>query len=133
MGIVVHVDMEPNLPDPELLRLFRQAVRRTIEAQIAVERECADARRASIIPRVEECVDRARQAGLLTRAWLFGSYAWGQPGERSDVDILVVGCSDPIGMASLVGRACGLDTHVIDWQEAPESLRDRVMREGRPL
>jgi predicted nucleotidyltransferase len=133
MGILGSVHVDPNLPDPELLRLFRQSVRRTFEAQIALEHEQSTVRRAAVVPRVRESVERARQVGLFTKAWLFGSYAWGQPGERSDVDILVADCSDTIGVASLVGRACGCDVHVVDWEEAPESLRARVLEEGVPL
>lgn len=125
--------MGPNLPDPELLGLFRQAVRRTFEAQITLEGDKARARPAAVVPRVRQAVECARQDGMFTQAWLFGSYAWGQPGERSDVDILVTQCRDPIGMASLVGRACGLDVHVVDWEEAPESLRARALEEGQPL
>jgi hypothetical protein len=67
--------VDPNLPDPELLRMFRQSVRRSFEAQIALENEQAGARRAIAIPRIRASVERARQDGLFTRAWLFGSYA----------------------------------------------------------
>jgi predicted nucleotidyltransferase len=125
--------MVHDLPDPELLGLLRQAIRRTFEAQITLEADQARARRAAVIPRVREAIERARQDGMFTRAWLFGSYAWGQPGERSDVDILVTQCADPICVASLVGRACGLDVHVVDWEEASESLRVRALEEGQPL
>ncbi|HVU51470.1 MAG TPA: nucleotidyltransferase domain-containing protein [Polyangia bacterium] len=64
---------------------------------------------------------------------MFGSYAWGEPGERSDVDVFVEGRTDTMAIASIVGRACGVDVHVIDAAEAPESLKARVLAEGLPL
>ncbi|MES1171741.1 MAG: nucleotidyltransferase domain-containing protein [Bacteroidota bacterium] len=121
------------LPDPDLVKAFRRAVRRHFEGQVALEREAAEARKAAVLPTVLDSIARARDEGLCERAWLFGSYAWGQPGTRSDVDILVDGCRDPFAVASLVGRACGLDVHVVDWTEAPTSLRDRVLGEGVTL
>jgi hypothetical protein len=38
-----------------------------------------------------------------------------------------------MAIASIVGRACGLDVHVVDSTEAPESLKARVAAEGLPL
>jgi hypothetical protein len=35
-----------------------------------------------------------------------------------------------MAIASIVGRACGVDVHVIDAAEAPESLKARVLAEG---
>jgi predicted nucleotidyltransferase len=125
--------MSSNLPDPELLRAFSRAIRRHFDEEIARERDAAATRRSTILPLVREGIARARAEGLCDSAWLFGSYAWGEPGERSDVDIFVEGRTDTIAIASIVGRACGLDVHVIDASEAPESLRDRAMAEGQPL
>jgi predicted nucleotidyltransferase len=125
--------MPSQLPDPELLKAFGRAIRRNFERQIASEREAAATRRSTIVPLVREAVARARKEGLCGAAWLFGSYAWGEPGEGSDVDIYVDGRRDTIAIASVVGRACGLDVHVVDSVEAPESLRERVCKEGQPL
>jgi len=125
--------MSSHLPDPELLKVFSRTIRRHFEEEIARERDAAAVRQATLLPLVREAIARARAEGLCKAAWLFGSYAWGQPGERSDVDIFVEGRADTIAIASMVGRACGLDVHVIDASEAPESLRNRVMAEGQPL
>jgi predicted nucleotidyltransferase len=125
--------MLPRLPDPELVRAFGRAVRAHFEKEVAQEREQAEARRAAVLPKVRAALARARTEGLCGGAWLFGSYAWGEPGERSDVDLLVEGCADPIAVASLVGRGCGLDVHVIRMSDAPASLRERVRDEGVPL
>lgn len=125
--------MSDRLPDPELLQVLRLAIQRHLTDEVAREREVAEARRAEIVPRVRQGIERARAEGACGRAWLFGSYAWGEPGDRSDVDVLVEGSRDSFAVASLVGRACGLDVHVIDMADAPESLKERVLLEGRTL
>jgi predicted nucleotidyltransferase len=125
--------MTTPLPDPVLLRALHRAVRRHLEQEIAQERAAAAARQVVVVPRVREGIAKARAKGLCHAAWLFGSYAWGEPGERSDVDVFVEGRADTTAIASIVGRACGLDVHVVDSTEAPESLKARVAAEGLPL
>jgi predicted nucleotidyltransferase len=120
-------------PDPELIQAFRRTVRHHFEEQIAREHEAAENLRAAVVPLTKQSIARVRGEGLCGRAWLFGSYAWGQPGDRSDVDILVEGCQDPFMLASRIGRACGRDVHVVAWSDAPEALRRRVSDEGLPL
>jgi predicted nucleotidyltransferase len=122
--------MSERAPDPELVKAFARAVRQHFADDIEREGKEAEQRRNEIVPIVRESVAKARAERLCTRAWLFGSYAWGRPGERSDVDVLVEHCKDPLELASLIGRACQRDVHVIDWSEAPESLRERVTLEG---
>jgi hypothetical protein len=46
---------------------------------------------------------------------------------------LVEGGADTFAIAALIGRACGLDVHVIDSADAPDELRRRVLGEGLPL
>jgi predicted nucleotidyltransferase len=120
-------------PDPELIEAFGRAVRRKFAEQAAREQAESEARRRAILPIVRQAVADARDQQVCGRAWLFGSYAWGQPGVRSDVDILAEDCPDSILLASIVGRACQLDVHVIEAESAPSSLRDRAMKEGLPL
>lgn len=108
-------------------------MRAHFEEELANERREAEARRAAVLPEVRRAITRARTEGLCRDAWLFGSYAWGEPGERSDVDVLADGCDDPFMVASLIGRACGLDVHVIAMSDAPASLKDRVRQDGVPL
>ncbi len=120
-------------PDPELIEAFGRAVRRNFAEQVAREEAESQARREKVLPIVRQAVECARGEGACGRAWLFGSYAWGRPGARSDVDILAEECPDPFLLASIVGRACSLDVHVIDAKDAPASLRDRAMAEGLPV
>ena len=125
--------MVPRLPDPDLVRAFGRAVRAHFEEEVANERAQAEARRAAVLPQVRAALARARADGLCGGAWLFGSYAWGEPGERSDIDLLVENCADPFMVASLVGRVCGRDVHVVEMSEAPLSLKERVRADGVPL
>jgi predicted nucleotidyltransferase len=125
--------MYPLLPDPDLVRAFGRAVRAHFEQEVAKELEQAEARRKVVLPCLRSALADARSQGLCGDAWLFGSYAWGRPGERSDIDLLVDGCADPFVVASVVGRACGLDVHVIELTEAPVSLKERVRADGVPL
>lgn len=120
-------------PDPELVEAFGRAVRRNFAAQAAREEAASEARRQAVFPVVRQAIERARNEGACGRAWLFGSYAWGRPGERSDVDILAEDCPDPFWVSSIVGRACLLDVHVVDAKDAPTSLRERAVTEGLPL
>ncbi|HXJ19176.1 MAG TPA: nucleotidyltransferase domain-containing protein [Polyangia bacterium] len=120
-------------PDPELVKAFGRAVRRKFEQDIVREQAAAEARRAAVLPAVRAAIAQARAQRACGRAWLFGSYAWGTPGERSDVDILAEDCPDPFLVASIVGRAAGIDAHVIDRKDAPASLALRATGEGLPL
>jgi len=124
--------MEPAVADPALLAAFRQAVRARIRRDLQEEEAGAEALRARVVPRVEQAVVAAREAGLCRHAWLFGSFAWGRPGGRSDVDLLVEEGS-PDEVAARVGLACGRMVHALALGEAPQSLREAVLSRGRPL
>src|SRR2546423_105217 len=117
--------------DPELLAAFRRTVRAKIARDLEREAAQAERLRQEVVPRVAEAGSGARARGLCDRAWLFGSFAWGAPGERSDVDLLVDGDAD--GVAALVDRACGRMVLALRLEEAPESLRVRVFSDGKPL
>ncbi len=116
-----------------LHRAFRDAVRAKVEGELERERSSAAARRERVLRALGPALARARNDGLCTSAWLFGSYAWGTPGERSDIDLLVDGCDDPERLASLVGQETGTEVHVVQTSSAPPSLRDRAIAEGEPV
>ena len=132
-SIVPLVPSEPDNPDPALLRAFRDRVRAQIA--LAIEREDAEAEalRARVVPVVRKALVEAREAQLGKQAWLFGSYAWGKPSPRSDVDLLVEACPNPERLAAFVGRRTGTDVHVVPLEDAPETLRVRAQAEGLPL
>jgi predicted nucleotidyltransferase len=119
--------------DPELLPAFRRRVLEVIQADLDREAAEAEALRAELLPKVGEAVRAARAGGRCGRVWLFGSFAWGRPGGRSDVDLLVEGCADPDALAAEIWRAVDRPVHVLQAPEAPESLVERARREGCPL
>lgn len=119
--------------DRELYRAFRRAVRDKIAGDLAAEEAAAAERRARVRKALRAALVEVRSRSLCDRAWLFGSYAWGSPGERSDVDIMAERCRDPEAVASIVARATGTDVHVVPIESAPPSLRDRVLAEGEPV
>jgi len=82
---------------------------------------------------VSRGVEEARAAGVCGRVWLFGSFAWDVPRPGSDIDLLVEDCAAPFSLASSVGAECAQPVHVVTLESAPSSLRERVLRFGRPL
>lgn len=98
------------------------------------ERALADARRARVVPRLRAAVAAARQDGTLDgRAWLIGSYAWGEPTGASDVDLLVERCADPHAASARLEDAVGLPVDVMPVASADPELLPHLTREGTPL
>ena len=121
----------PSESTPQLLRALRERVDAKIRADLAAEEQAAQVLREQVLAAVRSAVEEARSEGLSGRVWLFGSFAWGQPGERSDVDLLVE--ADDDALARRVERASGREVHAIRMAEAPASLRERVLAHGLPL
>ena len=119
--------------ETETWQSFARAVRSRIEQDLERERATADALRARVVPAVQLAVDRARSSELCCRAWLYGSYARGRPTGRSDVDLLVEGCPDPMRVATMITDGCGLQAHVVTMEQAPETLRRAAMEQGVEL
>ena len=81
------------------------------------------------------------------KVWLFGSYAWGQPDEGSDIDLLVVvrdsdespvrrsqrahRCLRGLGIAKdvLVKTRAELER----FRKVPSSLEAEILRQGRQI
>jgi len=82
-----------------------------------------------VVRRVQTTIADAR-SGLLGRAWLFGSFAWGMHEPQSDVDLLVERASDSFAVASFVGGRSNRQVHVVSIEGAPESVKTRVLEEG---
>lgn len=120
--------------DPELLAAFREAVRAKIRRDLADEAARSQELRDRIVPLVRQAIETARAAGHCRRAWLYGSFAggsWGQPGPRSDVDLLIEGDDETV--ARFVSRVASRELHVLALDRAPPSLVERAMAEGLPL
>jgi predicted nucleotidyltransferase len=118
---------------PEAWAVFAAAVRRKIARDLEQEDATAAALRLTVLPLVAAAVASARQEGLCREVWLFGSFVWGAPTERSDVDLLVAGCDDPMLLAGVVGKAAARAVHVVRLESADAGLRERVLRDGRAL
>jgi predicted nucleotidyltransferase len=116
--------------DPELVQAMRRAVRAEVERQLADEDRRANELRESVMSRLPATLARLRERGLLERAWIFGSYAWGTPTEQSDLDLLIESDRDALEIATLVSAELRIDVHAIDRRRAPQSLVARVDGEG---
>jgi predicted nucleotidyltransferase len=66
------------------------------------------------------------------RAWLIGSLAWGEFGERSDVDLVLkdVDAAEASRIEEAVARAAGAPVDLINLDDLPASFRQRVERDG---
>jgi predicted nucleotidyltransferase len=106
---------------------------RKIEADLERERAEAEALRERVLPRLRAVIGRLRGDGRCGEVWLFGSFAWGAPTPRSDVDLLVAGAGDVFALAGEVTAGVGRDVHAVPFEDAPESLRQRALADGLPL
>lgn len=111
---------------------FRQAVCAQIAADLAREARESEELRAAVVPMVRSAVAAARARGDCGRVILFGSFAWGAPGEASDIDLLIEDERDGRLSREVIASTSRL-VHAISWPEAPESLRERALREGISL
>jgi predicted nucleotidyltransferase len=112
----------------QLLAAFRRRIDAKIQADLAEEDRVAQALREQVLTTVRSEISKARDQGLSGRIWLFGSFAWGQPGPTSDIDVLVEG--DDASVARLIAKTTGREVHAIRVDEAPATLMDRVVTEG---
>ena len=113
-----------------LLADFRRAVRAKIEDDLAAEAASAEATRSRVMRRLTLAVQQTRARGALGRAWLFGSFADGQPGTDSDVDLLIEGPYDPDRVAGRLAAAVHRPVHVVPMSAAPPTLVQRAMNDG---
>ncbi len=118
--------------DPAQLAAFRRAVRANIQREIGEERAEAEQTRAEVLAQLAAVMTEARQRGFAGQVWLFGSFAWGLPGERSDIDLIIEG-DGADELASQVWRICNRPVHSMTFEQAPPSLAERVRRDGVPL
>ena len=107
----------------------------------ALRRRSEDRDRAAL-RRVEHLLARVPAAAALLRerfgvaeVWLFGSLATGRPNLHSDVDLAVRGLAperqfEAAGALAAV-LPCSVD--LVRLEEAPPSLAERVVSEGRAL
>lgn len=122
-------------PDPILLSQFRERILESLAKERGALSDASSPMQAQMTELLGKIIDEARRSGLAARddrIWLFGSFAWGQPDEHSDVDLLI-DSPNIDELAWRISRSCGRLVHAIALTEASPSLRRRVLRQGRPL
>src|SRR4051794_38876647 len=119
-----------------------------IEPQTDV-RTCAQTFLARVMRELEETARRADTLRVTageaaqnfrgfgsTGVWLFGSLAWGEPHQGSDVDLLVEGvpAADwPGAVREVEGLFAGAHVDALRAEDSPRPLVDRVGAEGTRL
>jgi predicted nucleotidyltransferase len=108
---------------------------RHLRACEAAARERGRERAARLVAKVMEA--RAVLVGRhgAQRAWLFGSLALGEPTPLSDVDLAVEGLPSSAYFQALADLMTlfGGPVDLVRLEQAPASLRERVLSEGREL
>mgnify|MGYP001046036606 CR=1 FL=1 len=90
---------------------------------------------------IDEMAERLRAIPEIAEAWLFGSWAWGRPNPRSDIDVLIIleyGPHDPKARRAIVLDALwdlrlNLDLVVLTRAEASGNKLAELARRGRRL
>jgi uncharacterized protein len=106
-----------------------------LRAREAAEREHGQARAAGLLGKMAEARALLIERHGARRVWLFGSLAAGEPTPESDVDLAVEHLPAGaylIALAELIALFHG-PVDLVRLEEAPASLRERVLAEGREL
>jgi predicted nucleotidyltransferase len=122
----------PATPWPDA---FVDACAATFRARGQARRANAQARAVRLRRAVEEAVSLVAARFGPTRIWLFGSLAWGEPHEGSDVDLLVEGLAAEAWSAAtaLVEEVVRAPVDLVRAEDAAPGLVARVRAEGRLL
>lgn len=111
-----------------------EAVARRLRAEARARDDEALRRAEGLLGRMGDAAALLRAAGA-GRVWLFGSLAEGRPRPESDVDLAVEGLPGAAFFEALAALMTLFGTRVdlVRLEEAPDSLRERVLALGRPL
>lgn len=105
---------------------------RTFLARVTRELEEADRRADALRAKAREAAQLLQGFGS-TGAWLFGSLAWGEPHQGSDVDLLVEGVAAarwPEAVRAVERLFAGVHVDALRSEDSPRPLVDRVRAEG---
>lgn len=106
-----------------------------LSALLERERERGAERAKRLVSRVEGARAVLLDSHGAHRAWLFGSLVAGSPTPHSDVDLAVEGLASSAyfsALADLMQLFQG-PVDLVRWEEAPQSLRERILSEGVEL
>jgi predicted nucleotidyltransferase len=107
-------------------QLAATLTRRARQRRMEDEKRLAHAR-AGAVDALRACI----ADGVLQRAWLIGSAAWGAAHSRSDLDVVVEGISEGYGLLwDRLSEAAGMDVDLLRPEELDEGFRTRVLSEG---
>jgi predicted nucleotidyltransferase len=106
-----------------------------LQALAAAERELGNARAARLFAHSAQARRLLVERHGARRVWLFGSLVAGQPTADSDVDLAVEGLAGSAyfgALADLMALFHG-PVDLVRLEDAADSLRERVLAEGREL
>jgi len=106
-----------------------------LRARAEAERQRGSQRAAQLLAHVSHARRLLVDRHGARRVWLFGSLAVGQPTPESDIDLAVEGLPSSAyfhALADLMG-VFHAPVDLVRLEEAAESLRERVLLEGREL
>ncbi len=85
----------------------------------------------------ERCTEVLRDKYKVKRVSLIGSLAEGIVHERSDIDLVVEGLPSDLYMKALTDLwdllPAGIELNLIPFEDAFESLKEKTIKEGRPI
>lgn len=112
----------------------RRAAERLVE-RAREERERREALASRVRMELDAVVGLLSSRYRATSVTLFGSLAWGGFHEASDVDLAVTGVTprDRALATADAEAALGREVQILDLDEVPESLRERVISHGVSL
>jgi predicted nucleotidyltransferase len=100
--------------------------RRARQRRLKDEKRLARARAGAV-----DALRACSADGVVQRAWLIGSAAWGAAHPRSDLDIVVEGMSEGYGLLwDRLSEAAGMDVDLLRLEELDDGFRRRVLSEG---
>ena len=105
----------------------------TLLRRAASKREVDERARADSLHALTQTLHALRSQLDFGRVWIIGSLAWEGFGERSDIDLVVEGATEPVlfAIAEEVGRASGRLVDALALETLPESFAARAVAEGR--
>ena len=106
-----------------------------VQALEAARRQRGSERAARLLAHAEETKNLLRERYCANRVWLFGSLVAGAPTADSDVDLAVEGLPSTVYFNALADLMSLFRAPVdlVRLEEAPHSLHDRILLEGREL
>lgn len=107
-------------------------IARFIQRQDAADAARSAERRTRLTSEARGLAQRLVEGFGASRVWLFGSLVWGRPDEASDLDLAAEGLAEEAYFRALAAllRDAAVPVDLVRLEEAPPSLRERILRSG---